>query len=136
MGVCAIKRCAFGRRQTGPDGFRLRLQEKNSADAGRRDRRQGGFSLLEVLIAMVLLTVALLALLQALAAASQSLALARQKWESSMERWNQSQQIRSGGGQILDQWIVVPGSRPVSKFKVSSEKGAGNLTWEVLRAEK
>lgn len=98
-----------------------------------REPRQKGFSLLEVLVALVVAAIALIASVGLLAECVRFSVRLREGAESCLEKWNRVQEIRSDidAGDSEMQWLVPASGYPaVRQYRVVDETGR---SWEVLR---
>ena len=91
-----------------------------------------GFSLLEVLFSLLVLTVAIVALLHGVGTAFQAYSAAQRRWEITVDLWNRVEQSRvspeEGGA-----WIeVFPQARPLYRVVL----GDSVRRWETLHAQK
>ncbi|MGH9340126.1 MAG: type IV pilus modification PilV family protein [Acidobacteriota bacterium] len=98
--------------------------------------KQDGFSLLEVLVSIVFLTISSLALLQGLTVAFQSYSLARTRWKDTLELWNKSENIRAQPPLSGEFFQAMPGARPLYRIVLDDPSNKSNQQWEVLRAQK
>lgn len=91
-----------------------------------------GFSLLEVQLSLIILTVAIVALLHAIGVAFRSYSSAHSQWQVTVDLWNRVEQSRAAPGPE-EEWIqVLPQARPL--YRVVLEDSSRR--WEVLRAQK
>lgn len=95
-------------------------------------KKAGGFTLLEVLVAMVILTVAAVALMQAFGFSIRFYASANDRWRSGVELWNRSQEIRGNSSPEGEPFQVIEGARPLYRIVLEDS----SRRWEVLRAGK
>ena len=98
-----------------------------------KKRRGEGFSLLEVLIAMLILVVIVLSLLPALGRSFQSYQLSQQRWRAAVEAWNQAERFRVLSGPTAERFAVTPQSRLLERIVVGNEDFG--IRWEVLHGE-
>lgn len=91
-----------------------------------------GFTLLEVLVALVILTVAAVALMQAFGFSIRFYASAKDRWRSSVDLWNRVQEIRANPSPEGERLQVIEGARPVYRIVLEDS----SRRWEVLRADK
>ncbi|MEE8585635.1 MAG: prepilin-type N-terminal cleavage/methylation domain-containing protein [Acidobacteriota bacterium] len=99
----------------------------------RRKRRGEGFSLLEVLIAMLMLVVIVLSLLPALGRSFQSYQLSQQRWRAAVEAWNQAERFRALSVPSPERFAVAPQSRLLERIVVEDAKFG--IRWEVLHGQ-
>ena len=95
-----------------------------------------GFSLLEVLISIVFLTVVIVTVLQSMSYCLKISEEVERQWRDSLLRWNRVQQLRSGqelGGVEVH---ILPGGRPMFYQEVRTEVENHGEYWGVLRAAK
>ncbi len=94
---------------------------------------QTGFTLLEVLVAMVVAGIALIAALGLLADCIRFTSRLRDSAESSLERWNRVQELRCGieaGPEEVEWFMPAEGFPPLRRYRLVDQSGR-NL--EVLR---
>ncbi len=96
----------------------------------KRERERKGFSLLEVLIAMLILAVIVLSLLPALGRSLQTYQLSQQRWRAAVEAWNQAERFRVLSGPAAERLVIAPGAQEVERFFVEDEDFG--IRWEVL----
>lgn len=103
-----------------------------------RPRAADGFSLVEVMIALIFLTVASVTLLQGFELAFRQYSAAQERWKSSVDLWNRVETLRGRafGAKEGEEMQIVPGARPLYRQVIETAGPAGVLRWEVLRAEK
>jgi Tfp pilus assembly protein PilV len=106
----------------------------SEVEAAKRHLGDGGFTLVEVIVSTIFLTVAMVAILQCLAHVLQMQVESRKQWTRSLEKWNRCQELRSGleAGEPVS---VLPSARSLFRFVVQADDG-DLLSWEVLRAPK
>ncbi len=111
---------------------RFRNAESDSASS------QCGFSILELLVAAVLVVVAVLASLHSLQSGFLAYGVANDSRKASIDLWNRSRREKLGESSTLGaDLIVLPGARPLRRSILEAGKGASaGLRWEVLRAQK
>ncbi|MBI4444381.1 MAG: prepilin-type N-terminal cleavage/methylation domain-containing protein [Acidobacteria bacterium] len=97
-----------------------------------KDGLSPGFTLLEVLVATVVLTVAAVSLLQSFGIAMQFYNRSNRSWHTSIDKWNLAQQIRTHGAQSSEKVPTLEEARPLYRFFIQED----GRTWEVLRAQK
>lgn len=95
-----------------------------------------GFSLVEVMVSFLFLTVASLALLQGFELAFRHYSLAQNRWKVTIELWNRIEQLRANPPTQEEALQIFPGARPLYRTVVSIPGRAEHSGWEVLRAEK
>lgn len=95
-----------------------------------------GFSLLEVLIAVLILTIASVTLLQGFELASQRYTAAQERWRAAVNCWNEVEVLRVRSPEEAEEIHVFPGARPLHRKIIETAGAGGFLEWEVLYAEK
>lgn len=93
-------------------------------------KRAAGFSLLEVLIAMLILAVVMLSVLPALGRLFQSYQLSQQRWRAAVNAWNRSERFRVFSDPAAGRLAVVPGAQEVERIVVEDPRF--DIRWEVL----
>ncbi len=91
-----------------------------------------GFSLLEVMVSGLVLTIAAIALLQGFGFAYRSYALAQGHWETSVELWRRVKESRATPAADSESLQVLPLARPLYRTVLFDSY----RRWEVLRAQK
>ena len=91
-----------------------------------------GFSLLEVMISGLVLTIAATALLQSIGFVCQSYSSARNHWEGSVKLWRRVEESRTAPTIDAESIQILPEARPLYRTVVSDS----DRRWEVLRAQK
>lgn len=99
----------------------------------RGKRRNAGFSLLEVLFALLILAVIVLSLLPALGRCFQSYQLSQQRWKAAVEAWNQAERFRALSDPSAESIVVAPQARPLQRLEAG--KGEFGIRWEVLNGD-
>jgi prepilin-type N-terminal cleavage/methylation domain-containing protein len=94
---------------------------------------QGGFTLIEVLIAGVLICIALIAALQFLGYCILLEQLARNSWHESIQKWNLSRDLRSGNKKIEVEY--KPFSDQPVLYSVEIEGNLSTSDWQVILNE-
>jgi Tfp pilus assembly protein PilV len=95
-------------------------------------RGEQGASILEVLVAALVLSVAVLSMLYFLVLAVRTHEAAGTRWSNSVERWNETRNIRSCVNPDGEMLYPVPGNRPLRRT-VPDLQGAGeDQSWEVI----
>jgi hypothetical protein len=93
-----------------------------------------GYSLLEVLVSLVFLTVAALSVMQSLAVAATAYSLSQRQWLAAVERWNRVVELRADPPTEAEGLMLAPGIPPLRRFPVPGEGPADD--WEVLIARR
>ena len=100
------------------------------------EKTVAGFSLLEVLVSITIVTVIVVGVLQCMAYCLQISLAADRHWRDSLSRWNQVQELRSQRNTQGAPFMVLLHARPMSYWVVASESEDDEGGWEVLRASK
>lgn len=95
-----------------------------------------GFTLVEVMIALVIVIAATVPLLQSLDLAFRHYGLARSRWKATVELWNRIELLRATSSPHGEPILILPNSRPLYRFVVQDSRFIGQSGWEVLIAEK
>lgn len=96
---------------------------------------ESGFSLSEVLVALLILTLASVTLLQCIELSIRQYSLTQKHWKSAVESWNRAEQMRSLTPRGQEKIQILPTARPL--YRTILSPGTGLATnWEVLIAEK
>jgi len=99
-------------------------------------RIEAGFSLLEVIASIAIVTVVVVTVLQCMAYCFQISQTAQERWREALSKWNQVQAFRSLRSPLGDPFPVIPQARPMSFLLVESGLENDESCWEVLRAAK
>ena len=90
--------------------------------------RPAGFSLIEVMVALILTVVAMNALLGCLCLILRCHRLCDQEWERTLELWNRSQELRTDPRLEESTWFSPSeGCRALKRFEMGPE-----ANWEVF----
>lgn len=95
--------------------------------------KKAGFSLLEVLIAMLILAVVMLSVLPALGRSFQSHRLSQQRWKAAVEAWNRAERFRVLSDPAAERLAMVPGAKEVGRIVVGNPRFG--IRWEVLHGQ-
>ncbi|HSR69545.1 MAG TPA: prepilin-type N-terminal cleavage/methylation domain-containing protein [Acidobacteriota bacterium] len=98
-----------------------------------------GFSLLEVLTAIVILLAALLSLLPVVAGSVDQYRQARQRWTAAVEAWNRAQRLRADPAGEGDVFQPAARALPLKRLLLETDGGGQGrhaerikLRWEVI----
>lgn len=94
-----------------------------------------GFTLLEVLLAGLLVLIAVGSLLHSVTLALRSFQRVHTSWEASIDTWNQAQSARAENSRTGERIQLLPQSRPLYRLLIQTDSAGQQLTWEVLHAE-
>ncbi|MBD3768225.1 MAG: prepilin-type N-terminal cleavage/methylation domain-containing protein [Gammaproteobacteria bacterium] len=104
----------------------------------RRRRQESGFSLIEVLIALIVVAIALLALMEGMGAIIHTQSQLRQQAQAQQVAWQQWQSLRLGGGYKNEKLTVVHGEQSwqvTSEFTDTDFPGTRQVTIRVLPSD-
>ena len=96
---------------------------------------QTGFTLLEVLLAGLLVLVAVVSLLHSVTLALQSFQRAHTNWKVALEAWNRVQSARAETIRKGEKVQLLPQSRPLYQLLIKPDSEDQQPTWEVWHAE-
>lgn len=111
-----------------------RKQEIREGPAPGATAKQRGSSLIEVLVALLVLTIVSVAVLQGITLELKLYNLASRRSGLVLKLWNQVQEWRAASP-AGEPFFPSPGPLPLYRFHLRA-KGTGQLDWEVLRAGK
>jgi hypothetical protein len=94
----------------------------------------GGYSLLEVLVSMVFLTVAALSVMQAISVAAKAYSFSERHWHGTVERWNRAVGLRADPPLEGQDFLLASEVPPLHRHVLPAE-GTGE-DWEVLIAQR
>lgn len=115
----------------------IRMMSEEGSTSARRRGGHSGFTLIEVLVAMVLVVIALVSLAPVLVHSLLLQKEAQTRWEQSVECWNRVQLLRAGQGEFEPQSSSAsPVGAPLHRYRISASTGDGAMEWEVLDASK
>ncbi|MFQ5741803.1 MAG: type II secretion system protein [Acidobacteriota bacterium] len=100
-------------------------------------RAENGFTLVEILVSIALISGAIVALLHSLTLAVGVYSRSQVQWRSTTELWNRANQIR--GEAVAEEATAIfpiPGARPLYRVILEQESGERSIRWEVLRAQR
>ncbi|MEE8348448.1 MAG: prepilin-type N-terminal cleavage/methylation domain-containing protein [Acidobacteriota bacterium] len=100
------------------------------------DKRELGFTLVEVLISLMLLIVATTSLFTGLGHAFHHYGLAQGRWKATIEVWNQIEVLRADPPATGTPLLILPHSRPLYRSIIRDSRALGKSGWEILIAEK
>ena len=93
---------------------------------------QRGFTLIEVLVASVVIVVGLVAIQQSLTGAWRMYRKGSEASEATLLRWNKAVEFRLAPSETGTTWPLVPGLRPLQSVLVKVD--GSPIGWEVLHA--
>ncbi len=91
-----------------------------------------GFTLLETLISMIILTLAVIGLLQALTLALRVYSLTDKHRQETLRRWNRVEQIRMGSGVGGAPLSGLSEGRRLYRFRLLDREDRQRTRWEIL----
>ena len=130
-------------RQRG-SGRNLHIEKQTRPTPGHRvskrkgsmEKRELGFTLVEVLISLMLLILATTSLLDGLGQAFRHYHLAGSRWRGTIEVWNQIELLRADSSVAGEPVLILPNARPLYRSVIRDSRLAGQSGWEILIAEK